>query len=247
MSRVAHAALEAALNDEQPARRRSRFSGMTAVAAGAALVTATRVVAKKAPALLPHAPRLSDLTDNVRDRLAEHGWLEGEEPDQFEDGPLLDEEEDEPADEEEEEEPVDEQEGEPVDEVEWDESEDEGDDEDDEDDEWEDGDDDETDDGGPEASDDEDWDEEDEGEDEPDEEPEEEPAPSLEVGTNGGGREASARGTPDLMRSLSSHRRPPVMRSAERRLDPAEQPPEPPQRKQRSTKSKPKAKAGRKS
>jgi hypothetical protein len=260
VNRVAQAALEAALTDErEPPRRKSPLRGLTAVAAGAALATAARVAVKKAPALLPNVPRLSGMTDGLhglRDRLADHGWIEDEEEsplDEFGEEPA-DELDDEPADEfEEDDEPADESEDddEPADEAEWDDdAEDDDEDEDDEDD--EDGDDDETDDDGPDASEDEeDWDEEDE--EEPDEEPEDEPAPSIELGSNGGGRQASGRRTPDLMRSLSAHRRPPVMRSGERELDPADQPPEPPKRKQqrsskqRSSKqrsSKSKSKAG---
>jgi hypothetical protein len=251
VNRVAQAALEAALSPEHEQQPRKKpLRGLTAVAAGAALVTAARVAVKKAPALLPNAPRISDMTDGLhglRDRLAEHGWIEDEEPplDDFGEDEADDEDEAFGEDEADDDFDEDDDDGEPVDEADWDDAEDEDEDEEDEDDE---GDDDEADDDGPDASaDEEDWDDED---DEPEEEPEDEPAPSIELGTNGGGREASARRTPDLMRSLSAHRRPPVMRSGERALDPAEQPPEPPKRKQRSTKqrsSKSKSKAGGKS
>jgi hypothetical protein len=187
MSRVASAALDAALENEHQPRR--RLSGMRAVAAGAVIATAARVAIKKAPAL-PKVPNFSELTDDVRDRLAERGWIEDEEPEELDD----EEYEDEPVDEAEEGEPVDEaEEDEPVDE----------DDEDDEDDEPED----ENDDGGPEAADDEWEDEEDderevdaedaahgdvededvEDEDEGDDEDEEvSRPPSIDIGANGG-------------------------------------------------------------
>ena len=227
MSRVASAAVDAAFADEQPRRR--RLSGVGAVAAGAALATVARVVVKKAPDLLPNAPRLSNLTDSVRDRLADSGWIDQEEP--------LDEVEEEPLDEVEE------------DESEWDEPEDEEiedrEDEgsDDEDDEWED-EDDESDDSGPDASGDEDW-EDDEEEEDAEEREEDEPAPAIELGTNGGGREGPAGSAPDLMGALSPRRRPPVMRT-ENELDPAERPPEPPKRQRSSRSKKSKAKAGKK-
>ncbi|HEX6458058.1 MAG TPA: hypothetical protein VF032_04000 [Thermoleophilaceae bacterium] len=224
MSRVASAALESALNGEQP-QRRKRMSGVTAVAAGAALATAARVAVAKAPALtkaaaLTKVPRLGDLTDSVRDRLAEHGWIEDEEPQEPEDEAY----EDEYADEDYEDEP-DEDEEEPEDE-----DDSEGDDWDDED-EPEDEDDD-----GPQAAGDE---EPDEDEEEPeDEDEEDEGPPPIELGTNGGDAEAS-RSAPDLMASLSPRRRPPVMRGGDDYLDPADRPPEPPKkRRSKQTKSK---------
>src|SRR4051812_37875275 len=81
MGRVAASALDAAMNGEQPPRR-SRFSGVRAVAAGAVLAAAARIAVRKAPTPripgLGHVPDLSELTDSVRDRLADRGWLEDE-------------------------------------------------------------------------------------------------------------------------------------------------------------------------
>lgn len=220
MSRVAQAAIEAALEDEQPRRR--RLSGMHAVAAGAALATAARFAVKKAPDfLLPDVPSVSDLAGSVRDRLADNGWIEDAEPDEPED--ILEDQWDEPEDEEEDEPPDDE--GEEEDEPPEDEEDEEETPEDEGEDGEDDGGDDDTDDDGPQASDDEDWeDEEDEADDE--EEPEEEPAPAIELGTNGDGRESAARGgAPDLMRALATHRRPPVMgRRRQNEIDPAGRP-----------------------
>jgi hypothetical protein len=239
INRVAAAAVDAAFENERQPRR--RFTGVKAVAAGAALATVARVAVKKAPGLLPTPPSLSDLTGNVRDRLAEYGWIDEEEP--------LDEEEsleEEPLDEEEslEEEPLDEAE-------EWDEDEDEPQDEEeleddedtsDEDDEWEDEDEDETDDDEPQGSGEDEPEEDEEDAEEPDEE--EESAPALELGANGSDSNASGR-APDLMQALSGHRRPPVMRSGDRGRDPAAEPPEPPKKRQRkSSQSKSKSKTG---
>ena len=227
INRLAQAAIEAAFEDEQPRRR--RFSGMHAVAAGAALATAARFAAKKAPAFLPSPPKVSDLAGSVRDRLADSGWIGDEEPgepedilgDEWEepDGDEDEEEEDEAPEEEDEEDdtPEDEEDDTP---------EDEGDD-------WEDddgGDDDTDNDDEPQASGDEDWDDE-EDESEEEDEPEEEPAPAIELGTNGDGREAASSGVPDLMSALATHRRPPVMRRRrQNEVDPAGQPPKRPRK-----------------
>lgn len=231
MSRLAQAALEAALTDEQQQpQHRSRLSGVRALAAGAALVAVTRVAVKKAPGLLPSTPRLSDLTDSVRDRLADHGWIEDEEPEAPEDY------EDEPLDEA----------------AEWDEESEEeepADDDDEDDDEWgEDEDDDEADDDGPRGAEDEDWDDDEEPADEDDDdEDEEEPPPAIEIGSNGGSHETASTRAPDLLDALSPHHRPPVLRGGDQRVDPAERPPEPPKRRkrQRSQKTKGKAKTGK--
>jgi hypothetical protein len=130
LNRMAATAIDAALDDGKPRRR--RFSGMRAVVAGAALVGVARVAIKRAPSLphLPGLPDLADLRDRVEDRLADAGWLG------YEDEPV-DEEQEEPVDEGEEledeeleddddeyddeptaEEPVDEAEAEPEDEAE---------------------------------------------------------------------------------------------------------------------------------
>jgi len=249
MSRVAQAAIDAALENEQPRRR--RLSGMHAVAAGAVLATAARFAAKKAPALLPSAPSLSDLAGSMRDRLADSGWIADEDPDEPQD--ILDEEWDEPDEdedgdegdeEEDEEEPPEDEAPEdeapedeapedeaPEDEALEDEEDDEESPEDEGDDDWEDDDgEDDADDDGPQASDDEDWEDEEEEADE--EEPEEdEPAPAIELGSNGDGGEGASSGVPDLMRALSSRSRPPVMRRRrENEVDPAGQPPKRPRK-----------------
>jgi hypothetical protein len=133
LSRIANAAVEAALEDGRPRRR---LRGVRAVAAGVALAAAARVAVAKAPGV----PRLLDgvthLPDEARRRLTDMGWLdeepeeeeyfdEEEEPEaEAEDEELAEEEEPEPEDEEEEfdEEPVAEEE-EPVAEEEPDEEE----------------------------------------------------------------------------------------------------------------------------
>ncbi|HEY1596045.1 MAG TPA: hypothetical protein VGF74_11660 [Thermoleophilaceae bacterium] len=76
LGRVATTALETALNGEQPAQHR-RFTGVKALAAGAALAAAARVAVRKAPSL-PGLPDVSGLTDRIRERLAEEGWIEHE-------------------------------------------------------------------------------------------------------------------------------------------------------------------------
>src|SRR4051812_49673945 len=101
MSRMAAAAVEAAFEDgEQPQRR--RHSGLRALAAGAALAAAARLVVAKAPDI-PRLSELSQVPDAVRDRLAEHGWLGDQKPEDedYLDEEYLDEEEDEPEAEEE--------------------------------------------------------------------------------------------------------------------------------------------------
>src|SRR5881392_2758853 len=130
VSKIASSALEAALDDGQP--RRKRGSTVKAVAAGAALAVAARAAASKAPRVnplrlmpLPSLDGLRDIPDRVRDRLADAGWLDDEvdvEEAELDEEPLDEEEEDEPEAEDEDEEPVDE--------AEEDEDEDEEDDED---------------------------------------------------------------------------------------------------------------------
>ncbi|HKN93449.1 MAG TPA: hypothetical protein VJU60_03880 [Thermoleophilaceae bacterium] len=241
MGRVASTAIETALNGEQQPRRH-RMTGLKAVAAGAALATAARVAVSKAPSLtkaaaLTKMPRLGDLTDNVRDRLSEYGWIDEEqpEPDAYEDEYGDEDYEDEPAEDEaegdESEEPVAQDEPDEEDEP----DEDDGDEWDDEED--EDG---EDDDGPQDAAE----DEPEEDEEDAEEDDEEESPPPLELGTNGGGSTRASGGVPDLMAALGRRPRPRVMRRAETDIDPAEQPPEPPKQrsaKQRSTKTKSKA------
>jgi hypothetical protein len=67
LSRVASAAVEAALVDETPRRR---LSAPKAIAAGAALALAARYAVSKAPGL-PRLSALRDLSD-VTDRVREH-------------------------------------------------------------------------------------------------------------------------------------------------------------------------------
>jgi hypothetical protein len=86
LSRVAASALETALNGEEPQRR--RFGGARAVIAGAALATAARVVVTKAPSLarLPGVPDVSELGDRLRDRFADLGLVDEQEPIDDEEG-----------------------------------------------------------------------------------------------------------------------------------------------------------------
>ena len=75
VSRIAAAAARAALDDGEP-RRRKR-SGLGTLAAGAALAVAARVAMSKAPGL-PHIRDLAQMPDQLRDRLADSGWLSDE-------------------------------------------------------------------------------------------------------------------------------------------------------------------------
>jgi hypothetical protein len=121
MSRMAATAIDAALDDGKPRRR--RFSGLRAMVTGAALVGLARVAVKQAPSL-PRVPDLAEVGDRLRDRLLD-GWPAAH--DDFDD----EDEYDEPVDEAEEE-PYDEDDDddgdEPLDED--DEPEDEGDEDD---------------------------------------------------------------------------------------------------------------------
>jgi hypothetical protein len=226
MSRVASSALETALNG-RPERR--RFRGAKAVATGAVLATVARVAVTKAHVLpgLPHLPDLSELGDSVRDRLADHGWI------------------DEPAEYDDEAEDIDDEDLD-------DEPEDEGPDDDDGgEDDLDDDDDDEG--GGPAAeAEEDDWDDEDESEDE-DEDELPDPADEEDAGDEETEDEPVA-GTPSLMDVLSDHASPPPIhvsasRRGRRRVDPATRPPEPPSRnggeKRERTANKSKAKAGK--
>jgi len=67
LSRVASAAVEAALVEETPRRR---LSAPKAIAAGAALALAARYAVSKAPGL-PRLPAIRDLSE-VTDRVREH-------------------------------------------------------------------------------------------------------------------------------------------------------------------------------
>ena len=91
INRVAAAAIEAALREERP--RRHRVPGIRAIAAGAALATAARVGQKHLPRLtelrlvehgltkLGDVPSLRDVTDSVRERLADHGLIDHDDDD----------------------------------------------------------------------------------------------------------------------------------------------------------------------
>jgi hypothetical protein len=116
MGRIASTAIDTALNGDQPRPR--RFSGVKAVAAGAALAAAARVAVSKAPSI-PGMSRISNLTDGVWDKLAEHGWIEDEEPpedEEMEEPEAEAEEDEEEPDEDEEDEDEDEDDEEPEDE-----------------------------------------------------------------------------------------------------------------------------------
>src|SRR4051794_24645115 len=107
--RVVEAAVTAAFNENHGGptiEPRKHGSGVKTVAAGAALVAVARVAVKKAPDMV-HLPKIGDLTDRVRDRLTESGWLgDDEDDDDFdvEDEADLEDEDEEDEDEEDEEE-----------------------------------------------------------------------------------------------------------------------------------------------
>jgi hypothetical protein len=145
MNRMAAAALEAAVNGEQPRRR---FSGLKAMAAGAVLATVARAAAKRGPDL-GQLMRLGELGDSVRDRLADRGWI-GDEPDEdeayddeevYEDEEPEAEEDEEPEAEADDEDDWDDEDAEPQEDDEFDEEDDEDPDDDEDDDEDEDEDD----------------------------------------------------------------------------------------------------------
>src|SRR3954454_24915501 len=104
--RVVEAAVTAAFNEDHGGsitEPRKHGSGIKTVAAGAALVAVARVAVKKAPDMV-HLPKIGDLTDRVRDRLTESGWLgDDEDDDDFdvEDEADLEDEDEEDEDEEE--------------------------------------------------------------------------------------------------------------------------------------------------
>ena len=127
LSKIAASAIEAALDDGEP-KKRKHGSTVKAVAAGAALAVAAKAATSKRTKLMnklvptPSLDGLRDIPDRVRDRLADAGWLNDEED--VEDDEPVDEadEDEEPVDEE----PVAEDDEEPVDEAEedWDDDED---------------------------------------------------------------------------------------------------------------------------
>jgi outer membrane biosynthesis protein TonB len=107
LSRIASAAVEAALEDDRPRRR---FRGVRAVAAGAALATAARVAVAKGPGVPRLLNGVTRLPDEARRRLTDMGWLDEEDEDLEEDEELDDEEYfDEPEAEADDEEPEDEE------------------------------------------------------------------------------------------------------------------------------------------
>jgi hypothetical protein len=219
LSRIAAAALEAALHDDQPQQpqpQRSRISGMRAVVAGAVLATAARVAIAKAPSLLPRLPDLAELTDSVRGRLAESGLLD-DEPDERE------EEDDEDFDEEDDDEEDEEEDPDEDDPEAYEDEEEPEEDEDPEDEEE------------PEADEDEEEPEdyeppEDEGDDNPgvDLDWDDEPAENSDRDDNG-----EPPRMPSVTSLLSARHAPPVRTRAQartKRINPVERPPEPPAR-----------------
>src|SRR3954469_10307407 len=120
--RILASAVEAALGDENgqgdsggPDNRGRGGHAMRNGGAGVGVAAAARVAYSKTPTLVKKAvprvlglPKLSDvsdkftdMTDRVRDGLADHGWLGDDEPEDEEAGVPEDEEEDLPEDEEE--------------------------------------------------------------------------------------------------------------------------------------------------
>src|SRR4029079_6348568 len=101
LSKVAASALEAALDDGEK-KKPKRGSAVKAVAAGAALAVAAKAATSsksKMPTKLGPTPGrdvLRHIPDRVRDRLADSGWLGGEEDVAEDESPadeLLDEDE----------------------------------------------------------------------------------------------------------------------------------------------------------
>jgi hypothetical protein len=88
--RVVEVAVNAAFNEDSPQapaapHRRKHRTGVRGLAAGVALVAVGRVAVKKAPALVLSLPSLADvgdMTDRVRDRLVDAGWLDDDEDDE---------------------------------------------------------------------------------------------------------------------------------------------------------------------
>lgn len=209
LSRMASAAIEAALEDERPRRR---LRGLRAVAAGAALATAARVAVTKAPGVPRLLSGVTRLPDEARSRLADLGWLENED---VEDEEELDEEELDEEEFDEDEEPQGEADEEELEDEDFDEDEERVEDEEPQA---------EAGDEEPEAEE-EEPEPEPEAEAEPDEEPEPEDVETEEHSSNGD----EPAGAPPLV--LSAHRSPRVMSRAGRgrRVDPANRPPKPPE------------------
>jgi len=225
VNRVVATAIETAFENGDRDRRRHRLSGVGAIATGIALATVARAATqKKVPRIarfgmqkLVDAPRFRDISDGVRDRLADAGLINEDEPaerDRYEDEEWDDSED------------YDEGEEEPEAEADedWDEEEEEdqprggeGDDEPR----------DEDDDGNHGGEPDEDW------EGEADEREDESEAPRLEhvrengAGAASGDRAAARRGPPDFMQMLSGHRSPPPALARARRQEPLRRPPAP--------------------
>src|SRR4051812_7063370 len=96
LSQIASKALATAPQDEQaPAPPRQGAPGK-AQAAGAALLVAARTAVKHAPGL-PNLGHLAELPDQLRDRLADHGWL-GEDDADHDDEPEAEYDDDEDLD-----------------------------------------------------------------------------------------------------------------------------------------------------
>jgi len=209
LSRIASTALYTAIDADS--HRPRRLSGVRAVAAGAVVAAAVRLVATRAPTL-SRIPDLSDLTDGVRQRLAEHGLiddedrrgkdeeLEGEEDPEAEAGGEAGDEEGEDeegeeeesgreagehrGDEQEDDEDESDEEEEPIDEA------DQGDDEDEP---------------------------QDQADEDEDEEEEEASAPGVEIGARGGFSNRRGTRAPDLMQLLNEPPEPPVQNGETKR------------------------------
>src|ERR687886_381297 len=90
MSRVASAAIDAALTDQEAQPQRRGGSALRGVAVGAALAAAARIAVARAPGL-PSLSGLSEIPERVRDGLIDRGWLEDDDDERVDDA-LEDEE-----------------------------------------------------------------------------------------------------------------------------------------------------------
>jgi hypothetical protein len=224
VNRVVATAIETAFENGDRGRRRHRLSGVGAVATGMALATVARAATqKKVPRIarfgmqkLVDAPRFRDMSDRVRDRLADAGLIHEDEPaerdrygdEEWDDSEDYAEGEEEPGAEADED---------------WDEEEDDRPRGEEDDDEPRDEDDNGNHGGEPDED----------REEEADEREDESEAPRLEhvrengAGAESGDRAAARRGSPDFMQMLSAHRSPPPALARARRQEPLRRPPAP--------------------
>jgi hypothetical protein len=96
LNRVVATAIDTALHDGSPHEpRRQKRSGFRTLLAGAGLALAARAAVKRAPDLpgLPRLSEIADLPDEIRDRLADRGWLDGDDDEDYDDEPVASEEE----------------------------------------------------------------------------------------------------------------------------------------------------------